>query len=203
MERYYVNPVNPNARYLRKAANILNDGGLVAYPTDTSYGIGCLLSSNYGVKDLNDLSGRLGRSLLHTMICHSFSEVSKYAVMENAVFRMMKKLLPGPYTFILGASGLVPKVCQTKRRTIGVRLSENAVVRDLLDMLDAPLLNLTALPDKEERVLDDPDEIERLYKHEIDVLLDIGAIPSLLTTVIDCSGDTPVVVRQGAGPVEE
>jgi tRNA threonylcarbamoyl adenosine modification protein (Sua5/YciO/YrdC/YwlC family) len=201
MERYYINSLNPNIRYLRKTASILKEGGIIAYPTDTSYGIGCLLSCNDGVRSFNDLAQRNQRGLLHTMICHDFSEISKYAVMGNDVFRMMKRLMPGPYTFILQASALVPKVCQTKRRTIGVRLSEHVVVNDLLKILDAPLLNFTALSYNSERLIDDPDEIERVYRYDIDVLMDIGETSALLTTVIDYSEKVPVIVREGAGAV--
>lgn len=201
MERYYINAANPNIRYLRKTASILNDGGIIAYPTDTSYGIGCLLSSNDGVRSFNDLAQRYQRGLLHTMICHDFTEISKYALMENDAFRMMKKLLPGSYTFILKSLPSLPKICQTKRKTIGVRLSSHVLVNQLMELLDAPLLNFTALSYDKDRVVDDPDEIEEAYRHDIDVLMDIGNIPALLTTVIDYSEAVPLVVREGAGEV--
>ena len=199
MDRYPVNPINPHSRYVKRAIELLKAGQMVAYPTDVNYGIGCLLSSTTGVKNLNNLTSKLSKNKLHTIICHDFSEISEYAVMPNDVFKVMKKILPGPYTIILEAKKLVPKVLQTKRRTIGVRLVDNPIIQSLLEGVDAPLMIFTALSyDKELRV-EDPEEIEKRYEYSVSILLDIGEFPTRYTTVVDYTDSEPVIVRQGAG----
>ncbi|MEI6079660.1 MAG: L-threonylcarbamoyladenylate synthase [bacterium] len=199
MDRYPINQTNPHSRYIKKAVELLKQGELISYPTDVNYGIGCLLSSTAGVKNLNNLTSKLSKNKLQTIICHDFSEISKYALVPNDAFKLMKKILPGPYTVILEAKNLVPKICQTKRKTIGVRLIDGAVINALLEIIDSPLLNFTALSSDKESILDDPDEIEPIYSNSVSMLLDIGEIPTNHTTVVDCTGNEPVVVRQGAG----
>ncbi|MCX6112837.1 MAG: L-threonylcarbamoyladenylate synthase [Proteobacteria bacterium] len=199
MDRYPINQTNPHSRYVKRAIEFLKAGEMIAYPTDVNYGIGCLLSSATGVKNLNNLTSRLSKNKLHTIICHDFSEISKYAVMPNDVFKVMKKILPGPYTIILEAKNLVPKIFQTKRKTIGVRLVNNPVTQSLLHGVDAPLMNFTALSYDKELIMEDPEEIEKKYFYSVAILLDIGEFPTRHTTVVDYTGDEPVVVRQGAG----
>ena len=120
MERYEIHPINPNNRFILKAVESLNKGDLISYPTGVNYGIGCAISSAQGVRTLNALTERLGRNRLHTIICKDISDVSKYAFVDNKVFKIMKRSFPGPYTFILEATPLVPKICQTRRKTIAV-----------------------------------------------------------------------------------
>jgi tRNA threonylcarbamoyl adenosine modification protein (Sua5/YciO/YrdC/YwlC family) len=196
MENYDVNPVTPHARFISKSVDILKKGGLIIYPTDVNYGVGCLLSSATGVKALNALTKDLGRNKLHTIICRDFSEISKYARVSNEVFRFIKKSLPGPYTVILEATTLVPKVCHTRRSTIGVRMMNSPVVEALLLQLDSPLLNFTALPANDERIMEDPKEIKGLYSNSVDAFINIGSMTSKHTTVVDLTGSTPVVVRE-------
>ena len=202
MERYDVNPITPHARFISKAVETLKKGGLIIYPTDVNYGVGCLLSSTTGVKNLNALTSDLGRNKLHTIICRDFSEVSQYARVSNDIFRFLKKAFPGPYTLILEATTLVPKVCHTRRSTIGVRMIDHPVVVALLSQLDSPLLNFTALPSDDERLLEEPDKIVKLYNNSVDAFISIGDIPCKQTTVIDLSTDTPTLVREGEGKVD-
>jgi tRNA threonylcarbamoyl adenosine modification protein (Sua5/YciO/YrdC/YwlC family) len=199
MDRYPINQTNPHTRYVRRAIELLKQGELVVYPTDVNYGIGCLLSSTSGVKKINELTSKLAKNKLHAIICRDFSEISEYAFVPDAIFRLMKKILPGPYTMILEAKNLVPKICQTKRKTIGVRLFDSPVTNALFEGINAPLMNFTALPYERESLIEDPDEIEKQFLYSVSMLLDIGEFPTRHTTVVDCTGSEPVVVRQGAG----
>ena len=199
MDRYPVNLINPHLRYIKRAIETLKDGELVCYPTDVNYGIGCLLSSSQGVRNLNSLTAKLEKNKLHTMICRDFSEVSEYAVLRNEAFKLMKKIMPGPYTVILEAKNLVPRICQTKRKTIGVRIIDSPIIKSIFSGVDSPLLNFTALPNAKIDPVEDVDEIEKIYSNTVSILLDVGEIASNHTTVIDCTDDVPVLVRKGLG----
>ncbi len=201
MERYEIHPINPNNRFILKAVESLNKGDLISYPTGVNYGIGCAISSAQGVRTLNALTERLGRNRLHTIICKDISDVSKYAFVDNKVFKIMKRSFPGPYTFILEATPLVPKICQTRRKTIGIRIVDNPVVLAILNKMESPLLNFSALHLNEEELIESPALIEDIYSNYISVLLDIGPVPALHTTVVDFSSGETVIVRQGAGDV--
>ena len=199
MEIYQLNPVTPHARYISKAVDILKEGGLIVYPTDVNYGVGCLLSSAIGVRKLNELTKDLGRNKLHTIICRDFSEISKYARVGNDVFRLIKKVMPAPYTMILEATTLVPKACHTRISTVGVRMVGRPVINALFEQLDSPLLNFTALPTNNERIMENLQEIETIYSNSVAAILSIGSIMTRHTTIIDLTGAAPVVVRQGEG----
>ena len=201
MDIYDVNPINPHSRYIFKSVDMLKKGELIVYPTDVNYGVGCLLSSATGVKALNALTKDLGRNKLHTIICRDFSEISKYARVSNELFRLLKRTLPGPYTMILEATTLVPKVCHTRRSTIGVRMFSHPVTDALLDQIDSPLFNFTALPTDDERLLERPEEIEKLYFNTVSGFICIGEVPCHQTTILDLSGAAPVVVRKGLGDI--
>jgi tRNA threonylcarbamoyl adenosine modification protein (Sua5/YciO/YrdC/YwlC family) len=199
MEIYQLNPVTPHARYISKAVDLLKNGGLIVYPTDVNYGLGCLLSSAAGVKRLNELTKDLGRNKLHTIICRDFSEISKYARVGNDTFRLIKKTMPGPYTMILEATTLVPKACHTRRSTVGVRMIDRPVMNALFEQIDSPLLNFTALPTNNARIMEDLEEIETLYSNSVDAILSIGSFLTRHTTIIDLTGPKPELVRQGEG----
>ena len=201
MERYEVHPINPNHRFISKAVECLKNGELVAYPTDVNYGIGCMLKSSQGVKTLNSLTEKLGRNRLHTVICKDISDVSQYAYLSNDVFKIMKRVFPGPYTFILTATQLVPKICQAKRKTIGIRIVDHPVINALLSKLDSPILNFSALHLNKEELLESPALIEEVYSNVISTLLDIGPVPASQTTVVDFSTGSPVIVREGIGSI--
>jgi len=201
MDIYEVNSTHPHSRYILKSVDLLKKGELIVYPTDVNYGVGCLLSSAIGVKTLNALTKDLGRNKLHTIICRDFSEISKYARVSNELFRLLKRTLPGPYTMILEATTLVPKICHTRRSTIGVRMFSHPVTDALFAQLESPLLNFTALPTNDERLVERPEEIEKLYSHTVSALISIGEIPCHQTTIIDLSEGTPVIVRKGLGNI--
>ncbi|MFH1223626.1 MAG: L-threonylcarbamoyladenylate synthase [Pseudomonadota bacterium] len=201
METYRIDIERPNPRYINKAAEILNNGGLIVYPTDVNYGLGCTINSVAGVKKLNDLTKELGRNKLHTLICRDFSEVSKYAIVSNDIFRAVKRMMPGPYTIILNATPLIPKICQTRRSTIGIRIFEHPVMDQIMTLTRCPMLNFTALPSGDGKTMDKPESIVKLYKHTVDVFIDIGEIPTRYTTVLDYTSMPPVLIREGAGAV--
>jgi len=203
MERYEVHPVNPNQRFILKTVESLKKGELIAYPTGVNYGIGCMLNSSQGVKSINSLTEKLGRNRLHTIICRDISEVSQYAYLPNDVFKIMKRVLPGPYTFILTATQMVPKICQTKRKTIGIRIAEHPVVEALLAKLESPILNFSALHLHEQELIESPAIIEDIYSNMISVLLDIGPVLASHTTVVDFSSGVAVIVREGAGSIAD
>jgi len=202
MEIYRVDAVHPNPRYMNKTVEVLKGGGLIAYPTDVNYGLGCMLGSPAGVKNLNVLTKKLGRNKLHTLICRDFSDIGKYAIVPNNVFRAIKKIMPGPYTIILEATPLVPRVCQTQRSTIGIRIVNTPVMNALLSELQGPLLNFTALPGDDNKLTEDPKDIAKLYSHTVDALIDIGEMPSKHTTVVDFTSLPPVLVREGEGKIQ-
>lgn len=201
MDIYEVNHKNPHSRYILKSIELLKKGELIVYPTDVNYGVGCLLSSATGVKAINALTKDLGRNKMHTIICRDFSELSKYARVSNDQFRLLKRILPGPYTIILEATTLVPKVCHTRRSTIGVRMLSHPVTDALLSQIDSPLLNFTALPTDNERLMEKLEEIEKLYSNTVSAIISIGEIPCHQTTIIDFSEGAPVIVRKGLGDI--
>jgi len=198
---YYLNEYNPNTKYLEKAATILKDGGIICYPSETSYGIACLLSNPQGVKKLNLLSEKHKRGKNQTLICKDFNQISVYAYLPNNVFKIMKKALPGPYTFVLQASNLVPKVFQTKRQTVGFRISDYIILTNLLNLIDAPLVSFSAISSGSKLEYVSIGEIEDIYKNDLDLILDVGEIYITKTTVVDFSSSEPIIIRKGEGEV--
>lgn len=201
MQYYYLNEYNPNTKYLEQASAILNEGGLICYPSETSYGIACLLSNSVGVKKLNLLSEKHKRGKNQTLICKDFNQISTYAYLPNHVFKIMKKALPGPYTFILQATSLVPKVFQTKRETVGFRISDYIILENLLTILNAPLVSFSAISSASNIEYVSIGELEDIYKNDIDLILDVGEIYITKTTVVDFSSGEPLIIRKGAGEV--
>ena len=196
MEIYQVHKENPSIRFIKKAVDELKKGNLIIYPTDVNYGLACSLNSSKGVKALNILAEKQGRNKLHTVICKDFADISNYAYMSNICFKKIKILLPGAYTIILEAKNTVPKICQTKRKTIGIRIINTPSVNSILEELDSPLLNITALPDKEDCFVESSDDLLKLYNGNIGTMIDVGEIVSEKTTIMDFSqGDEPVILR--------
>jgi tRNA threonylcarbamoyl adenosine modification protein (Sua5/YciO/YrdC/YwlC family) len=203
MAQYFViNADNPQPRLIKQAVEILENGGIVAYPTDSSYALGCAL----GHKDAQDAIRRvrsLDDSHLFTLMCRNLSELSIYAKVNNAQFRLLKANTPGPYTFILEASREVPRRLQhTKRSTIGLRVPQHAVVQALLEALGAPLLSMTLqLPD-DELPMSIAWEIRERLEHQIDLVIDSDTPQIGETTVVDLTGESPEILRQGIGNIE-
>jgi tRNA threonylcarbamoyl adenosine modification protein (Sua5/YciO/YrdC/YwlC family) len=197
MKRLAIHPENPQGRYLRAAADLLRDGGLLIYPTDSVYGLGCNLFNKNAVEKIYQIKGNDKRRLL-SFICPDLKGISEYAYVSNAAYRVMRHLLPGPYTFILNATREVPRILLEKRNTVGIRVPNNVVCQALLNEFGKPIISTSAsLP--EQNFLSDPDEIARVFMHMVDMFLDTGPGGIEPSTIIDFTQDEPVIVRQGKG----
>jgi tRNA threonylcarbamoyl adenosine modification protein (Sua5/YciO/YrdC/YwlC family) len=202
MAQYFeVHPDNPQPRLLKQAAQFLHAGGVCAVPTDSSYALVCHLDDKAAAEKLRRLRQVDERHHL-TLLCRDLSELGKYARADNRQYRWLKLGTPGPYTFILEATKEVPRrVSHPSRRTIGLRVPEHRVTQDLLAILGQPLLATTLIPAGEDDPLNDPHEIRERYEHQLHAVVDAGACPMQPTTIIDLSGDEPVLIREGRGPL--
>jgi tRNA threonylcarbamoyl adenosine modification protein (Sua5/YciO/YrdC/YwlC family) len=200
MAQYFeVHPDNPQLRLLRQAVQLLHDGGVCAVPTDSSYALVCHLDDKAAAERLRTLRGVDDKHHL-ALLCRDLSELASYARVDNRQFRIMKLATPGPFTFILEATKEVPRrVSHPSRRTIGLRVPDHRVTQCLLEQLGQPLLATTLIPVGETEPLNDPAEIRERYQKEVQAVVDAGACAMQPTTVIDLSGDAPVLVRAGRG----
>lgn len=200
MAQYFViHPQNPQARLVHQAAEILRGGGIVAYPTDSSYALGCMLGNKEAQQRIRAIRA-VDEGHHFTLICRDLAELATYAQVDNSQFRLIKANTPGPYTFILKATREVPRRLQHPRRsTIGLRVPDHAVTQAMLAELDQPLLSMTLLLADEAEPLNAAWEIRERLEHQLDLVIDAGACPAQPTTVIDLTGDVPQLVRQGAG----
>lgn len=196
---FEVHPDNPQIRLLKQANAMLERGDVLAVPTDSSYAVVCRLNDKEGVERLRRIRGKDDKHLL-TMLCRDLSELSTYAQVDNRKYRMIKTATPGAYTFILDATKEVPrKVSHPSRKTVGLRVPANKALQELLALHGAPLLSTTLIAPGDEHPLNDADEICERFEGHIDAVIDTGACPREPTTVIDLSGDSVVVIRQGLG----
>jgi tRNA threonylcarbamoyl adenosine modification protein (Sua5/YciO/YrdC/YwlC family) len=196
-----INLQNPQERLLRKAVDVLLNGGLIAYPTDTCYAIGCDLYNLKGIARIYQLKRR-PVSKPFSFICQDLKNISEFALVGNYAYKVMKRLLPGPYTFVLEASRQVPKILQTKRRTVGIRVPDHPIALGLIDLLGHPVISTSAsLPDSP--VESDPYEIEARFKPHLELVIDGGIILPAPSSVISLIGDVPEVIREGKGEVSE
>lgn len=198
-QRFYIHPVNPQPRLIRQAAQLLRDGAVIAYPTDSSYALGCHLGDADALKLLRQLRGVDDRHHL-TLVCADLSELGKYARVDNLSFRILKQGTPGPFTFILEGTREVPKrLLHPKRATLGLRVPDHPVVQALLMELGEPILSSTLIPPGETRPLNDPEAIAEQMPRSLGLILDAGQCPEAATTVVDLSGADPEVLRVGNG----
>jgi tRNA threonylcarbamoyl adenosine modification protein (Sua5/YciO/YrdC/YwlC family) len=202
MAQYFsVHPDNPQPRLLKQAVALLNQGGVLAVPTDSSYALVCHMDDKAAADHLRKVRGVDEKHHL-TLLCRDLSELANYAKVDNAQFRMLKQATPGAFTFILEATKEVPRrVSHPQRKTIGLRVPEHAVLQELLDLHGAPLLATTLIPVGEDDPLNDPEEIRERYEKLIAGVIDAGACSREPTTVVDCSGEAIEVIRQGQGDV--
>ncbi|MDR3012244.1 MAG: threonylcarbamoyl-AMP synthase [Chitinispirillales bacterium] len=199
---YDIHPINPQRRALEAAAHTLShEGGIAVYPTDSLYGLGACVTNPKGIDKIARLLEK-DKNRPFSFICSDFSQISRYAKLSNAYYRLLKRYLPGPYTFILNATNLVPKKIMPKRKTVGVRMPNITATLELVKLLGEPLANTSINISGE--LANDPDEIKTVIQHEVDVMLDIGPLeepePS---TVVDLTGDDPVLLRLGKGEWDE
>ena len=195
-----IHPDNPQPRLISKAASIITSGGLVAYPTDSCYALGCSLGNKEALERIR-LIRQVDDKHNFTLVCRDLSELALYSVVDNASFRLLKSHTPGPYTFILKATREVPKrMQQPKRRTIGLRIPENKVAQALLEHLDQPLMSSTLLLPDDQLPLSDIDEIGERLGHLVDLIIDGGPCGTEATTVVDLADDGFQVLREGKKP---
>jgi tRNA threonylcarbamoyl adenosine modification protein (Sua5/YciO/YrdC/YwlC family) len=195
-----INPNHPEPRKVRRAVSILSDGGVIAYPTDTVYGIGCDLTNKHAIDRIYEIK-RMPRSHPLAFVCPDLSDIARYAIVDNQVYRVLRRFLPGPYTFILEATREVPKLVQMKRKTVGIRVPACEVTRALARELGRPIISSTAALPGEEPLID-PGEIDTAFRG-LSLVLDAGAGGLVPTTVIDLTKSPPEIVRKGAGAIEE
>ena len=195
-----INPEHPEPRKIRRAIEALEAGEVIAYPTDTVYGLGCDLLNKHAIERLYSIKG-MDRSQPLAFVCPDLSDIAKYALVDNQVYRVLRRFLPGPYTFILPATREVPKLVQMRRKNVGIRVPACEATRTLARELGRPIISSTAArPGEEPHV--DPHEIDADF-HGLALVLDGGAGGLLPTSVVDLTQAPPAIVREGAGDVEE
>lgn len=199
VEVQYIDMDNYHRKQFIKSVKILEKGGIIVYPTDTIYGLACDVLNRDAIRKISKIK-KVSKNKLMSFIFSDIKDVSDWAHIPNKAYRVMKRVLPGKYTFILPASKSVPKALIEKRRTIGVRIPEFEVARILVEELGRPILS-TSVPKGSDDFFTDPKEIEETFKNEIDIILNVGVTMNIPSTVVDFSVDPPVLVREGAGDI--
>ncbi|MCY3769679.1 MAG: L-threonylcarbamoyladenylate synthase [Gammaproteobacteria bacterium] len=196
-----IHPVNPQGRLIRQAVEIISRGGVIVYPTDSSYALGCAIGNGEAMMRIRRIR-KVGDEHNFTLVCKDLSELSIYARVDNDIYRLLKRFTPGPYTFILAASREVPRRLQNpKRRTIGLRVPDFPIVESLLAGLGEPIMSSTLILPGENLPLNDASEIRDRLEHEVDLVIDGGPCGIQPTSVIELMEGVPVVAREGKGDV--
>jgi tRNA threonylcarbamoyl adenosine modification protein (Sua5/YciO/YrdC/YwlC family) len=195
-----INPVNPQERLIRQVADILEKGGVIAYPTDTYYGIGCDIMNKKAIEKIYLIKQR-HKSKPFSFICADLKDISLYAKVTNYAYKTMRRLLPGPYTFIMEGTKLVPKMMLTKRKTAGIRVPDHPICVELVHQLGNPILS-TSATDPDGNVFHDASLIHDFFGNRLDAVIDGGPVKGEPSSVISLIGDEPEVLRKGAGDVE-
>lgn len=191
---------NPSERDILKVIEILKDGGVIIYPTDTIYAIGCDINNVKAVQRVCQLKGIKPEKANFSMICRDLSNIATYAKVNNEVFKVMKHNLPGPFTFVLPATNKLPNVLMNRRKTIGIRIPDNYIVMSIVEELGNPLLTTSVKADDDVvEYITDPELIYERYEKLVDLVIDGGYGQNVASTVVDCSGDSIEIIRQGIG----
>lgn len=190
---------NPQIRWIKKAVEILRQGGVVVYPTDTVYGLGCDLLNKKGIERIYDIKKRDRKQPL-SFICSDLKDISQYAQVSDFAYKVMKRLLPGPYTFVLKASRAVPKIIIPKRQTTGIRVPDNRICMALVAELGRPIIS-TSVKHEDGEIITDPQEIEKKYHHLVDLVLDGGISSATPSSVLNLVEDVVEIIRIGKGDV--
>ena len=195
---------NNNPKDIQKVADILNDGGIIIYPTDTMYAIGCHALKERPIERICKIKHIGPRKHLLSIICYDLSNISEYARINNATFKLMKRNLPGPFTFILNADNRLPKIFRN-RKEVGIRIPDNNIIREICQALDAPILSTTLPLNENEDIeyVSNPELIEEAFGGEVDLIIDGGLGGLEPSTVINCCEDEPEIIRQGKGILKE
>lgn len=194
-----INSDNPQRRSIKKVGDVLREGGVIAYPTDTIYGLGCDLYIKDAITRIRRLKRQKNNKRL-SIICADLKDISNYAYVPDYAYRVMKQLIPGPYTFILEATKLVPKIMLTDQKTIGIRVPDHKIPLALVRELGHPIIT-TSVTKPDERLYNDPEEIEEMFGKSLDVVIDGGIIAPEHSSIVDLTGDEPEVLRAGKGDV--
>ncbi|MGC3872804.1 L-threonylcarbamoyladenylate synthase [Halomonas sp. GXIMD04776] len=196
---FQIHPENPQKRLIDQAVSIIRQGGVIAYPTDSGYALGCHLGEKKAIEKIKWLRS-LDDKHNFTLVCSDLSEIGTYAKVDNDAFRLLKNNTPGPYTFILDATSEVPRLLlHPKRRSIGVRVPDHRITHELLDTLGGPLMSVTLIPVGEELPMTDAEEIRERFSAHLELIIDGGACSLEPTSVIDLREIPPVILREGRG----
>jgi tRNA threonylcarbamoyl adenosine modification protein (Sua5/YciO/YrdC/YwlC family) len=196
---FQIHPANPQTRLIRRSVEILLEGGVILYPTDSSYAMGCQIGEKSAMERIRRIR-RLDDKHNFTLVCRDLSEITTYARIDNQAFRLLKSLTPGPYTFIHEATKQVPRrLLHPRRKTIGIRVPDNEICRALLGEMDQPILSTTLILPEHDRPLTDPEEMRDLLDKQVDLIIDGGFCGLEPTTVVDMTTDPPTVTRIGKG----
>jgi len=199
MEFYELHPETPQLRYINKAIEVLREGGVIIYPTDTIYGFGCDIFNHEAVERIYSIKHEAGTKLF-SFICPDLKDISKYARVSDYAYKMMKRCIPGPYTFVLPAAREVPKKLWSKRKTVGIRVPDHEIAIMLAKELGRPILS-TSVTKRRGELLFDPEEIKSIFNPHVDLMLSDGALKGKPSSVVDLSGDKAEIIREGAGDI--
>lgn len=196
---FALHPDNPQARLLRKAATIIEEGGVIVYPTDSGYALGCSLGNKAALERIIQLR-QLDKNHNMTLMCRDLSQLGTYARVSNPIFRLLKAFTPGAYTFILNATHSVPRLMlHPKKKTLGLRVPDNVITLALLEALECPMMSSTLILPGAQAPMSEPDAIHDLLGNRIDLVIDGGHCGQEPTTVVDLTGDYPIIIREGKG----
>lgn len=196
-----INSKHPEPRKIKQVVDVLANGGIIAYPTDTYYGIGCDLFNKASIEKIYQLKRRSPHQPF-SLICSDLKNISEYAQVTNYAYKTMKRLLPGPYTFVLEASRLVPKIMLTKRRNVGIRVPDHPICLAIVKELDHPIISTSATDPESGEILETPMAIRETLGHALDMIIDGEGITGKPSSVISLIDDAPEVIREGTGDVE-
>ena len=197
---FTINPENPQLRLINQVIKQMKSGAIICYPTDTGYGIGCDLFDQKAIKRIILLKKR-PKQKPFSFMCSNLTHISEYAHVSNSAYRLLKRNLPGPYTFVLPGSKLVPKIMVTRQKTVGIRVPTHPICKLLIETLGNPIINTSVLLDEEENSLSEPFKIEQYLTNRVDIIIDGGRIFPDPSSIIDLTGDYPEVLREGKGDV--
>lgn len=195
---FYIHPDNPQQRLINQAVEIIKDGGVIVYPTDSGYALGCAMGDKHAMDRIVAIR-KLPENHNFTLVCSDLSELSIYALVNNQAYRLIKNNTPNPYTFILPATKELPRRLMTKRKTVGIRVPNNTIALALIAALGEPILSCSLMLPDTEITESDPDEIRMQLEHRVDLIIHGGYLGQQPTTVIDLTEDAPVVIREGSG----
>ena len=195
---FYIHPDNPQTRLIHQAVEIIKRGGVIVYPTDSGYALGCAIGEKAAMDRIVAIR-QLPENHNFTLVCHDLSEISLYAMVSNQSYRLIKNNTPNPYTFILPATKELPRRLMTKRKTIGIRVPDNVIALALLEALGEPILSCSLMLPHTEVTESDPDEIRDYLEKRVELIIHGGYLGQQPTTVIDLTDETPVIIREGAG----